>query len=76
MWRTTIKNKVIEELMVTGNNFLATVENTALFEVFQLDGATHHLCHCVHVFLDREFSNRWTGRTERAHFLAPLVLRT
>jgi hypothetical protein len=47
-----------EEPMVTGDIFLAVMENTALHHVlgtvFQLDLAPPHFSHCVHVFLDRE----------------------
>jgi hypothetical protein len=59
------ENKVIspfifEEPTVTGDTFLAMMENTALRHVpvrtaFQLDGAPPHFSYCVHAFLVKEF---------------------
>jgi len=52
---------------VTGETFLAVMENTAFHHVpmrtiFQLDGAPPHFtCH-VHAFLDREFPDQWIRR--------------
>jgi hypothetical protein len=48
--------------MVTGDNFLAMMENNALSHVtlgtvFQLDGAPPHFFHHVDAFMDREFSH-------------------
>jgi hypothetical protein len=67
-----MKNKVtgpflFEEPMVTGDTFLAMMDNTALCHIpvgtlFKLHGAPFHLsCH-VHAFLDREFPDSWPGR--------------
>jgi hypothetical protein len=67
-----MKNKIIdpfffEEPMVTGDNFLAMMENTAschvpVGTVIQLDGAPPHLSHHVCAFLDREFPDCWIRR--------------
>jgi hypothetical protein len=65
------KNKFIgpsfsEEPTVTGDSFLAVMDNTALCHVhvrtvFQLHGAPTHFSHHVHAFLDREFPDHWVG---------------
>jgi hypothetical protein len=48
-----------EEPIVTGENFLAVKEDTALCcilqEFSQLDGALSHFSCCAHAFLDMEF---------------------
>jgi hypothetical protein len=68
MWRALMKNKVndpffIAEPTVTGDNFLAMIENTALRHapvgtILQLDGAPPHFSRRVRDFLDREFPDR------------------
>jgi hypothetical protein len=52
---------------MTGDTFLTTIENTALYHVpvgtvFQLDGAPPHFSHHVHAFLEGEFPDHWIGR--------------
>jgi hypothetical protein len=56
-----------EEPTVTGDTFLAVMENTALRyapvgTVFQLGGTSPHFSHRVRAFLDRECHDRWIGR--------------
>jgi len=48
---------------VTGDNFMAVMETTALRHVsvgtvFRSDGETNHFTSCVGVFLYREFPDR------------------
>jgi hypothetical protein len=71
MWCAVMKNTVspfyFEEHLVTGNKFLATIEETALHHilagtVFKLEGAPSHFSHCIHGFLGREFPDHWKGR--------------
>jgi hypothetical protein len=66
-----MKNKVIGffflEHMVTGDTFLAMMENTNLHHVlvrtvFQLHGAPRYVSHYVHTLRDREFPDCWIGR--------------
>jgi len=67
-----MKKKVIspfflEEPVVTDDTFLDMMENSVLCDVpmgtvFQLDGAPPHFSHCVHAFLDWQFSDIWIGR--------------
>jgi hypothetical protein len=52
--------------VVTGDTFLAMMENTALHHVpvrtvFQLDSIPPHFSHCVCAFLDGAFCNCWLG---------------
>jgi hypothetical protein len=71
VWCALMKNKVTslllsEEPAVTGDTFLAIIENTALHHVpvrtvFQSDGAPHYFSCCVRVFLDKEFPDCWIG---------------
>jgi hypothetical protein len=70
MWCAVTKNIIrpfyFEEHLVTGNKFLATMEETAMRHipaetVFKLDGARSHFSHCVHGFLGREFPDHWKG---------------
>jgi hypothetical protein len=63
VWCALIKNKFINPLifkepMVTGDTFLAMLENSALNHipvgtVFQLHDPPFHFSHHVHVFTDR-----------------------
>jgi hypothetical protein len=66
------KNKCIgsfcsKEPTVTGDTFLAVMENTALRHVpvgtvLQSDGAPCHFSRHVRAFLDREFPDHWVER--------------
>jgi len=66
-----------EEPTVTGDNFLALMENNALHHAavgtaFQSDGALPHFSH-VHAFLDRQFLI--IGQEEGNPFPGPLLLQ-
>jgi hypothetical protein len=67
-----------EGARVTGDSFLAMMENTALcpvpvITVFQLDGAPPHFSCCVCVFLGRNFPAHCIGRAG-GPYLGPHVL--
>jgi hypothetical protein len=56
-----------EKCVITGDNFLTMMENTAFCHVsvgivFQLNGAPPHFYRRVPAFLQREFPDHWTGR--------------
>jgi hypothetical protein len=58
---------LFEEPTVTGDTFLAMMENTALCYVpvgtyFELHGAPPHFSRRVRVFVDRKFPDRCIGR--------------
>jgi hypothetical protein len=72
VWCTLMMNEstgpfFFEERTVTGDNFLAMMENTAsrhvpVGTIFQLHGAPPHFPRRIHAFLDGEFPHRWTVR--------------
>jgi len=47
--------------MVAGDNFWLWC-HVPMGTVSQLDGASPHIFHHIHVFLDREFPDHWVGR--------------
>jgi len=58
-----------EELMVTGDTFLAVLENITLHHVrvgtvLQLDHTPPHFSHCVCAFIDKKYPDCWVGRGE------------
>jgi hypothetical protein len=56
----------LEELMVTGNTFMAVVQNALrsvpMGTVFQFYGAPSQFSRHFRALTDRGFPNRWTGR--------------